>query len=59
MVACLATVAFTTATLTPPSLMAANVNLDLGAINFGIKVGKIFEKIKKCIDRGKTNKIVG
>jgi len=59
MVACLTTVAFTTAILTPPPLMAASVNLDLEAINFGIKVEKVFEKIKKCIDKGETNKIVG
>lgn len=59
MVICLTTVAFTTATLTPPPLMAADVNLDLGAINFGIKVEKVFEKIKKSIDKGETNKIVG
>lgn len=37
---------------------AVGVILDLGAINFGIKVEKIFEKIKKCIDKGETNKIV-
>ena len=58
MVACLTTVAFTTATLTPPALMAAGVNLDLGTINFSIKVEKLYEKIKRCIDRGETNKIV-
>ena len=59
MVSCLTTVAFTTATLTPPPLMAAGINLDLNSINFGIKVEKVFEKIKKCIDKGETNKIVG
>lgn len=59
MVACLTTVTFTTVTLTPPSLMAANANLDVNTINFGIKVEKVFEKIKKCIDKGETNKIVG
>ena len=59
MVSCLTTVAFTTATLTPPPLMAEGVILDLNAINFGIKFAKIFEKIKKCIDKGETNKIVG
>lgn len=57
MVACLTTIAFSTATLMPPPLMAA-VNFDLNAINFGIKVEKIFEKIKKCIDKGETNKII-
>ncbi|WP_213105181.1 hypothetical protein [Candidatus Protochlamydia amoebophila] len=42
----------------PPQIHAVGVNLDLGAINFGIKVEKIFEKIKRCIDKGETNKIV-
>jgi hypothetical protein len=51
--------AFTTAVMAPPPAYAANVNLDLAAINFGIKAEKIFEKIKKCIDKGETNKIVG
>lgn len=32
-VTCLTTIAFTTATLTPPLLMAAGVNLDPNAIN--------------------------
>lgn len=44
MVPCLTTVAFTTAKLTPPPLMAANFNINLNAINFGIKVEKVFEK---------------
>ncbi len=39
--------------------MADSVNLDLNAINLGIKAEKVFEKIKKCIDKGETNKIVG
>src|ERR1700722_14007830 len=59
MVSCLTTIAFTTATLTPPPLMAAGVNLDPNTINFGIKVEKVFEKIKRSIDKGETNKIVG
>jgi hypothetical protein len=37
----------------------AGVNLDPNAINFGIKVEKVVEKIKKSIDKGETNKIVG
>lgn len=52
-------VAFTTAVTCPPQVYAAEVNLDLGAINLGVKVEKIFEKIKKSIDKGETNKIVG
>ncbi|MBS4164187.1 hypothetical protein PRO82_001505 [Candidatus Protochlamydia amoebophila] len=36
MVACLTTIAFTTATLTPPALMAG-VKLDLNAINFALR----------------------
>lgn len=59
MVSCLTTVAFTTATMIPSSLMAAGINPDINAINFGIKVEKVFEKIKRCIDKGETNKIVG
>lgn len=58
MVACLTTIAFTTVTLNPPPLMAAGANLDLATINFGIKVEKLYEKVKKCIDKGETNKIV-
>ena len=54
----LTAVAFTTAVIAPPPCHAVGVNLDLGAINFGIKAEKIFEKIKKCIDKGETNKIV-
>jgi hypothetical protein len=49
LVTCLTTIAFTAATLTPPSLKAANPALDFGAINFGIKIEKIYEKIKKSI----------
>lgn len=57
LVAALTAVAFTTAVIAPPQVHA-QVNLDLGAINFGIKVEKIFEKIKRCIDKGETNKII-
>lgn len=39
--------------------MAAGTNLDLNSVNFGIKIEKVFEKIKKCIDKGETNKIIG
>ena len=38
--------------------MAAGINLDLNTINFGIKVEKLYEKIKHCIDKGEMNKIV-
>lgn len=58
LVACVTAVAFTTAIIAPPPVYAAGVNLDLRAINFGIKMEKIVEKVKKCIDRGETNKIV-
>ena len=58
MVACFTTITFTTVTLTPPPLMAAGVNLNPVTINFGIKVEKLYEKIKKCINKGETNKIV-
>jgi hypothetical protein len=33
--------------------------LDINAINFGIKMEKIVKKVKKAIDKGKTNKLVG
>jgi len=33
--------------------------LDINAINFGIKMEKIVEKVKKAIDKGETNKLVG
>lgn len=54
LVAGLTAVAFTTAVIAPPPCHGVEVNLDLGAINFGIKVEKIFEKIKKCIDKGEA-----
>jgi hypothetical protein len=50
---------FTTAVMAPPPAYAAGINLDVAAINFGIKVEKIYEKVKKCMDKGETNKIVG
>lgn len=49
---------FTTAVMAQTPAYAASVNLDLAAINLGIKVEKIYEKVKKCIDKGETNKIV-
>jgi hypothetical protein len=58
MVSCFTTIAFTTAILSPPPLMAVGINLDLGAINFGIKIEKLCEKLKRCIGKGETNKIV-
>lgn len=54
----LTTVAFTTITICPPSLIAANRELNLNEINFGIKIEKIYEKVKRAIDKGETNKIV-
>lgn len=56
MVACLTLTAFTSAVIVPPPLHAA---LTINDINFGIKIEKIYEKVKKAIDRGETNKIVG
>lgn len=58
LVACLTAVAFTTGVMHPPQIHAVGVNLDLGTINFGIKIEKIVEKIKKSIDRGETSKLV-
>lgn len=59
LVASLTAVAFTTAVINLPQLQAVGVNLEPAAINFGIKVEKIVEKIEKAIDKGETNKIVG
>lgn len=58
LVAGFTTVAFTTAIINPSQIQAAGTNLDLAAINFGIKVEKLVEKIKRAIDKGETNKIV-
>ena len=58
LVAGLTAVAFTTAVMQPPPVYATGVNLDFGAINFGIKMEKIVEKVKRCIEKGETNKIV-
>ena len=55
MVACVTTVAFTTAILAPPPVYA----LDFNQIAFGVKIEKLYEKVKKAIDRGETNKIIG
>lgn len=58
LVAGLTAVAFTTAIIAFPQAHAVEVNLDFGAINFGIKMEKIVEKVKRCIEKGETNKIV-
>ncbi len=60
MVACLTLTSFSATLLTPPPLMAQNGGggLNLNDINFGIKIEKIYEKVKKAIDKGETNKIV-
>lgn len=55
MVACITLTAFTSAVILPTPAYA----LTLNEINFGIKIEKIYEKVKKAIDRGETNKIVG
>ncbi len=59
MVAYLTIASFWTALLTPPQLMAApGGGLNLNDINFSIKIEKIYEKFKRAIDKGETNKIV-
>lgn len=58
MVACITIITFSTSTIMPLNLYALDSKIDLEAINFGIKIEKIFEKIKKAIDKGQTNKIV-
>lgn len=51
LVASLTTLTFATAVICPPEVRAANANMDVGTINFGVKVEKIFEKVKKAIDK--------
>jgi hypothetical protein len=55
LVACTTLVAFTATIVTPPPVYA----LDLNQIAFGVKIEKLYEKVKKAIDRGETNKLVG
>lgn len=55
----LTAVAFAAVAIAPPPLMAAYVGLNPKDINFGIKIEKIYEKVKRAIDKGETNKIVG
>lgn len=63
LVTCTTAFAFTCVTLAPPQLMAYDMTaqkaLNLNDINFGIKIEKIYEKVKKAIDNRDTNKIVG
>lgn len=59
MVAALTAVAFTTAIIASPACYATNDNFNLNDINFGVKIEKIYEKVKKSIEKGETNKIVG
>lgn len=54
----LTTAAFAIVAICPPSLMAANEEFYFNDINFGIKIEKIYEKLKRAIDKGETNKIV-
>lgn len=56
----LTTAAFTNVAIIPHPLMAAvNSGFNLNDINFGIKIEKIYEKVKRAIDKRETNKIVG
>lgn len=43
--------------ISPPPVMATDV--DAAAINCGIRIEKIYENVKKAIDKVQTNKIVG
>lgn len=60
---CFTAFAFTCVAIPPHPLMAIEIvtqkNLNQNDINFGIKVEKIYEKVKKAIDNHNTNKIVG
>lgn len=55
MVACITITSFTSAVILPTPAYA----LTLNEISFGIKIEKIYEKVKRAIDKGETNKIVG
>lgn len=60
LVACITAFTFTCVTIATPPLTAAQLDgLKLNDINFGIKIEKIYEKVKKAIDNRDTNKIVG
>lgn len=63
LVTCATTFAFTCVTIAPPQLIAydatAQKDLNLNDINFGVKIEKIYEKVKKSIDNYDTNKIIG
>lgn len=56
---CVTAFTFSCVTIASPPLMAAqNGDLNLNDINFGIKIEKIYEKVKKAIDNRDTNKII-
>lgn len=57
MAACITLTTFSSAVILPSPVYAASLNLN--DINFGIKIEKIYVKVKKAIDKGQTNKIVG
>lgn len=59
LVACSTAFAFATTIVIPIKTYALPANLDPISINFGVKVEKTFEKIKRAIDKGDTNRIVG
>ncbi|HRD56003.1 MAG TPA: hypothetical protein PLC42_06360 [Parachlamydiaceae bacterium] len=58
LVACLTIAAFSTALITPIYLQAAEASLSLNATHFGIKMEKVFQKVKRAIEKGETNKII-
>jgi hypothetical protein len=56
----LTTVAFATVAVCSPPLMAVpGGGFNLDDINFGIKIEKLYQKVKKALDKGETNRIVG
>lgn len=55
LVACITLTTFASTVIIPQPAYALSIN----DINFGIKIEKIYEKVKKAIDKGETNKIVG
>lgn len=59
MVATITAIAFTTAIIAPPSAYADVANMNFNDLAFGVKMEKIYEKVKNAINKGETNKIVG
>lgn len=58
LVAGVTAIAFTTAIIQPQYVYCEGINLDFKAIEFGIRIERLFEKIMRSIDKGESNKII-